>query len=1041
LFFSIHLLLSSSLFSQFVFDKAVTITKDNGLPTNNISSMKKGEDGFVWIATNQGLCRFDGQQVKVYREGRDLQYSLFDNSVNAVQPAKNEVWVGTNQGVSVLNTTDNSFRHFQLTKNGKSDTLKKRFGQTVNTLFKDRKGNIWIGTRDSGVYVYEKARDNFRSFPLPKNYTAPAPLLGPATSVLSITESSTNDSVVWAGTAGGLVEINRYNGKTKVIVFPQERKDYQVALNAFRRLYYHDDGLLYVGSWAAGIHVLDPVTNTFTALPLKNEAGKKIVNSVIGRLLRKSSHEFWISASAGIAVYDTKQKEVTWYKLNTTTDYEFYAIDFMDSANRAWYSDMHGVNYFDPAMQQFSRHSFSKFSGTDWMFAFYIISDPTGNDITVCPRMTDGIFHFNRVKNEWTKKLFPQKKEFKNESDVIRGFVRLPSGAFIISTDKGIYLYSESKNQVTDLSRYLPSSSTRWGEIMLDHAGNVWLSSDTHGLIKWNPTTHQYRIYRSELIKEDSIGSFVRIVNLYEDSRGNIWFERSGGLGLYCAAGDSIINFFYARNEANSFPNAGSFAEDKEGRVWISSKDGWLGYAWAKEPQKGVTYKINVKEKGLSGSLTRLATDNQNVVWGYTSDELVRINPDDLSFTRYSFRYGVGEADFYHFSFLPTGELIFGGRSDITIANPEKLKRNTEKPVPYISELQVLNQPFNFIKGSALRLRHRQNFFSIGFSAIAYTLANDVRFRYRLKNFDDWTESTGRRFANYTNVPGGDYVFQLQAANNEGLWNENMLELPIRISTPYWLTWWFRIFIALVVFVAVYSLYRYRVNQVKKKQKMKSEYEKKLANVEMTALLAQMNPHFLFNSLNSIDSYIIRNESKKASEYLNNFARLMRLILQNSRSNYISLKDELEALDLYLQMEGLRFKNKFSYSIITEMNVDVNAVLIPPMLIQPYAENAIWHGLMHKTNGEEGKVIIHLSRCEGELVCIIQDNGIGRKKAAALKANKHSRHKRSMGMQITQDRIEMINKLYNINASVRIIDLEDENGNALGTKVELIIPV
>jgi LytS/YehU family sensor histidine kinase len=117
---------------------------------------------------------------------------------------------------------------------------------------------------------------------------------------------------------------------------------------------------------------------------------------------------------------------------------------------------------------------------------------------------------------------------------------------------------------------------------------------------------------------------------------------------------------------------------------------------------------------------------------------------------------------------------------------------------------------------------------------------------------------------------------------------------------------------------------------IKKKQRLKSEYEKKLANVEMSALLAQMNPHFLFNSLNSIDSYIIRNESKKASEYLNNFARLMRLILQNSRSNYINLKDELEALDLYMQMESLRFKNKFSYSIAVE-GLDTSSIVIPPM--------------------------------------------------------------------------------------------------------------
>jgi LytS/YehU family sensor histidine kinase len=345
------------------------------------------------------------------------------------------------------------------------------------------------------------------------------------------------------------------------------------------------------------------------------------------------------------------------------------------------------------------------------------------------------------------------------------------------------------------------------------------------------------------------------------------------------------------------------------------------------------------------------------------------------------------------------------------------------------------------MNGSPVHLKYKQNFFYIGFSAKAYTMPKDVKFRYRLSGFDEWTDAGGRRFANYTNVPGGDYVFQLQVANNEGIWNEKILEMPVHISTAFWLTWWFRIAFVFVMMFIVYWLYRYRVEQVKKKQKLKSEYERKLANVEMSALLAQMNPHFLFNSLNSIDSYIIRNESKKASEYLNNFARLMRLILQNSRSNYISLKDELEALELYIQMESLRFKNKFQYSIAVEEGLDTSSIVIPPMLIQPYVENAIWHGLMHRTNGVEGLVKINILKKEDDLLCLIEDNGIGRKMAAELKAQKQSSHKRSMGMQITQDRIEIINKLYNMNASINIYDLKDEQGNARGTKVELTIPV
>jgi len=1029
--------------AQFRFDQAVVISKENGLPVNEIRSIRKAEDGFVWIGTSAGLCRFDGQLIKIFREGNDLRHSLFENFINSVLPAKNYVWMGTTQGLSVLNTKDYTFRHYQFTGNRKADKLSRKFDQNVNVLFSDKSGTVWIGTRNRGVCMYDETKDDFRFFSFSREKYPPlVPSLGYDYSVLSIEASRTNDSIIWAGTTAGLQEINRFSGDVKLYTYPQKNKNYQVALNVFRRMYHHDDGLLYVGSWAAGVNVFDPHTRTFTPLVVLNEIGKKMFSVPIGDILRKSDHEIWISTATGLAVYDTKLKQVTWSKLNNLEENKFYAISFIDEARRAWQSDINGVSYFDPIMQQFARYSFKHLSGPAWVFAFYILSDKSGNNITVCPRFADGIYHFNKLKNEWTKTPFPRNENFKTEIESIRGFVQLPSGEYVISNDKGMFLYSEKKKKITRLRGKLAFSPARRGEILLDHSGNVWLSDDTLGLIKCKPGTGQYVVYKNQSLPGDSSNSPRWINNFFEDRQGNIWFQMANGFGVYIAARDSIINFNYKVNEKNSFPVASSFAEDKKGRVWVNGGDGWLGYAASNNPEKGIIYKLNIKNRDLADYVSELAADNQGNIWGYTSKELVKINADDLSLTTYSFQYGVNEPDFYHFSFLPSGEMIFGGRNDIIIADPRALKRNTEIPVPYIDELEVMNQPYHFImNGTPLRLKYDQNFFSIGFSALAFTMTKDIKFRYRLNGFDDWTEVSGRRFANYTNMPGGDYVFQLQAANNEGVWNEKISEIPVHIATAFWLTWWFRTAMVIAIVFASYWFYRYRVGQLRKKQKVKSEYEKKLANVEMSALLAQMNPHFLFNSLNSIDSYIIRNESKKASEYLNNFARLMRLILQNSRSNYITLKDEMEALELYLQMESLRFKNKFNYSISIDEELDTNAIVIPPMLIQPYVENAIWHGLMQKTNGEEGKVELRLCKNEDNLLCIIQDNGIGRKKAAELKAKKISNHKRSMGMQITEDRIEIINKLYNINACVHIYDVENEQGEPTGTRVELSIPV
>lgn len=1029
--------------SQYKLEQPVLISKEHGLPTNDVRSIRKGRDGFVWMGTSEGLCRFDGQRVTIFRETRDAYIASFDKLVMTVLPRDKEIWMGTNQGVAVFNPADETFRYYQLGEHGKADSIKRRFDQAVPILFTDRQDDIWLGTKDRGIWLYDKERDDFKNFPYPSSAYRPLiPALGNQSSILSIEASRTNDSIIWAGTTAGLQEVNKYTGQVRWYNFPQENKDYQVAVNAFRRMYHHEDGLLYVGSWDAGVNVFDPIKKTFTSLILSGETGKNIFAGPIISIQRKSSDELWITALAGLAIYNTTQHRVTWHKVNKPLKSEFYGVDYIDDANRVWQTNIKGVQYFDPVVQQFTPYSFEHLFSEEWAYAFYILPDKDSRRITVCPRIADGIYIFDRETEEWTKSSF--NGPIDRRRIVVRGFVPLSTGQYLVSADEGLFVYTLFTKKLTPAPNQPPVKFRQMGELLNTATNEVWLATDADGLVKWNLATGAHRIYKKELTTDGSGTGFGRLVHLYMDSQGNTWIGRAGGFSVHLAAKDSIIHFLYGHNAENSFPFVNAFSEDKNGKLWISSGDGWYGYLDTKQPEKGVIDKFDLKQSDINGFLTFLATDKQGNVWGYTNKELLRINADNLSLTRFSFEYGVKTPDFFHFSFLPSGEMVFGGRNGITISNPQELKRNTELPVPYIMQLKLLNQPVNqslYEPGKELALSHRQNFISISFSAQAYTMPGGVKFRYRLKNFDDWTEEGGGRLANYTNIPPGDYVFQLQAANNEGVWNERMLELPITIATPWWQTWWFRITALVLIAALIYWLYQYRVNQVRKKEKMKSQYEKKLANVEMTALLAQMNPHFLFNSLNSIDSYIIKNESGKASEYLNNFARLMRLILQNSRSNYISLKDELEALDLYLQMEALRFKDKFSYEIRIDSDIDTAGIVIPPMLIQPYVENAIWHGLMHRRDGAVGKVEIIICRQDDNLVCIVQDNGIGREKAQQLKEQKQGSHKRSMGMQITKDRIDMINKLYDTNTRVQIIDLKDPQGEAAGTRVKLVIPV
>jgi LytS/YehU family sensor histidine kinase len=223
----------------------------------------------------------------------------------------------------------------------------------------------------------------------------------------------------------------------------------------------------------------------------------------------------------------------------------------------------------------------------------------------------------------------------------------------------------------------------------------------------------------------------------------------------------------------------------------------------------------------------------------------------------------------------------------------------------------------------------------------------------------------------------------------------------------------------------------------REEQHLKTEFKKQLAQAETKALRAQMNPHFIFNCLNSINSFIIDGKHEIASDYLIKFSKLIRLILDNSRSETISLERELEALNLYVLLEGARFENKFKCVYQIAENIDTSVIMIPPMLLQPFVENAIWHGLMQKET--EGTITLEIKKENEEFLNIaIIDDGIGREKAAELKS-KSVTHK-SHGLKVTSQRIEMMNKLNSTGAHINIIDLKDEQGHATGTKVELIIP-
>ncbi len=336
---------------------------------------------------------------------------------------------------------------------------------------------------------------------------------------------------------------------------------------------------------------------------------------------------------------------------------------------------------------------------------------------------------------------------------------------------------------------------------------------------------------------------------------------------------------------------------------------------------------------------------------------------------------------------------------------------------------------------SSYQLSYDQNNIQVFFSALAFSSLAELQYRYKLEGVDeDWYSSNSSQ-VRYTNLSPGKHTLLTQVINRNGKMSETN-RLTFHVAPPFWKTWWFRAASALlgllILAAAVYLLFRY--------QKEKSELNQKIREGQLMALRAQMNPHFIFNCLNSIQYFVMENDKRSANLYLSMFSDLMRRVLENSRHASIPIEDEVESLQLYLQLESLRFSHQFSYDILVDPDIDQEEEMIPPMLIQPFAENAIWHGLLPKDSA--GSLSIRLMRNNDLLRCIIEDNGIGRDKAQEIAGRKRHGHK-SAGMKNTAKRLNMLQqKSGNENRiqGLKVVDLYEQD-QASGTRVEIMIPL
>ncbi|MEO6289258.1 MAG: two-component regulator propeller domain-containing protein, partial [Ginsengibacter sp.] len=617
-----------------------------------------------------------------------------------------------------------------------------------------------------------------------------------------------------------------------------------------------------------------------------------------------------------------------------------------------------------------------------------------------------------------------------------------------------------------------------------DLKGELWIGA-WRGLNKYARSTGTVVRYRFNK-DADSILTKESIQAIHEDKSGILWFGTTGGLLGYNRQTKSFIHYRHIPNDSNSLSHNEIYCmyEDIFGILWLGSRTDGLNEL---NPQSGKVqrflaganihclcqdsegilwvgtsiglYKSNHSLNNFSlftGPNAEFAgkfvvngilEDDKQNLWLNASSGICRLNPkksEVVIFTRHEDPIHYNGTGYYKGK---KGELYFGGTSGYFAFFPDQIRGNTIPPqivlaafriadkVVLPGEESILKQSLSQTK--EIRLHYDQNVFSFGFAGIHYSNPKGNHHLYMLEGLDNtWRKGGEENTAYYYKVPPGHYIFKVKAANSDGVWAEKSIKLII--LPPWYRTSWAYLLFVSIVAGLIYAFIKYRINGIRIEHEMILQ-KHKAAELEMQALRAQMSPHFIFNSLNSINKFILQSDKLQASEYLTKFSRLVRLILQNSQASLITLESELEALRLYLELEALRFDNQFDFNISVAEDLDIEILKVAPLIIQPYAENAIWHGLMHKD--DKGHLAINIYQEEDHILCCkITDDGVGRNRAAELKSKLAPTHK-SMGMRITAARIEMLQQNKQLDTTIKITDLVLADGSAGGTEVMLKIPI
>ncbi|RPE14164.1 hypothetical protein EGT74_11850 [Chitinophaga lutea] len=1002
------------------------ISIEDGLAGNHISSILQDRKGFIWIA-GTALQRYDGERFLTITNFDRLPGSMYYEDIALFEDRTGRIWIGTPDNIRMYDPVTAKVRAVPI-----EDGLLFAGNVGCHAIIQDNKGVIWT-TTSAGLLMLDSAASRFRRAPgLPDSIRRQmnSAILEDYTGRLWL--SGTNGLYVYS--ADRREVYSHYNNPAGLTAFGM---GYSV-----KKLYEDSKHRIWMASRGSKeLFVWNPVNNRLRAYRFVNRNND---SDQVYDISEDLQGNIW-TAMLGNGLYRHNNTHDTFDlripgnnadALGLHFDYESNCL-LHDRDGHLWVGTDKGINIMSLHNQSFTRLDYRRSFPDSEVTGIY---RATNGDAYI-GYWGAGFVRLNtalQLQQQYTYSATGN--GLPEERSLVWSFAELRNGRILIGQENG-YI-SEFDPQQRRFKNYRPKGLYDQTVLTItpEKDTTVWLGIYKHGLARWNPVQNTISNYPQVL---HAIQRNTSVMAIVPQADSLLWLATtSGGLLRFHKDRGLVEKQVMFRHHNDTVRNITSLLRYNDSLLVAGTDHGIFFYnhlrnTWEVQDINGEHFDEWI--------LSMHKAAEEDAIWFTTQYGFYRLNGKTRTFSAFIQNDDIIDNHRRvrrNIALLSNGDLLVGASDHAVSFSPQHLQEKPAPPDVTIVEMRVMNQLVNTdsVAGTdrAIMLPHDQNFISISFKSLQYHNEN-ARYYYQLEGVDaDWLPAESLLVARYTDLSPGRYTFRVKSMNTAGIFSRNTTYFRIEIKPAFWQTWWFRALGVLVLLGLIYGYFRFRVYLVKKDAKSRAAFREELAQLEMKALRAQMNPHFIFNALNSIQTFMMKNQTEQALAYLSRFARLIRNVLDTSQLNNISITREGSMLENYLELEKLRLDNKFDYRIDVDPALDSDFVEIPAMVLQPFVENAIWHGLLHKE--EKGLLHIAFIRENGQIHVVIEDDGIGRDAATIIKQQSHPAHV-SRGLQITKDRLQIYNSRFNLDASFDIEDLRDAAGKPSGTRVNLWFPL